>query len=57
MKKKYQHPITRELLITGAVSLLAGSKLKEEIPENGGGINPDTEVETGLGHEFDFDMD
>ena len=57
MKKKYQHPITRELLITGAVSLLAGSKLKEEIPENGGGINPDTEVETGLGHEFDLDMD
>lgn len=47
MKKTYQQPVTRELLIK-AVPLLAGSYLQEGETENGGGINPDTEVSTGL---------
>jgi len=47
MKKTYQQPVTRELLIK-AVSLLAGSYLQEGETENGGGIDPDIEVDTGL---------
>jgi hypothetical protein len=57
MKKKYQHPVTRELLITGAVSLLAGSNFVEGKVENGGGIDPDIHVETGLSREDDFELD
>lgn len=47
MKKTYQQLVTRELLIE-AVPLLAGSYLQEGETENGGGINPDTEVDAGL---------
>lgn len=47
MKKTYQQPVTRELLIK-AVPLLAGSYLQEGETENGGGIDPDTEVDIGL---------
>jgi hypothetical protein len=47
MKKTYQQPVTRELLIK-AVPLLAGSYLQEGETENGEGIDPDTEVDTGL---------
>lgn len=47
MKKTYQQPVTRELLIK-AVPLLAGSYLQEGETENGGEIDPDTEVDTGL---------
>lgn len=47
MKKTYQQPVTRELLIK-AVPLLAGSYLQEGETENEGGIDPDTEVNTGL---------
>ena len=47
MKKKYQRPITRELLIK-AVPLMAGSYFKEGETANGGGIDPNTEVNTGL---------
>ena len=47
MKKTYQQPVTRELLIK-AVPLLAGSYFQEGVTENGGGINPGTEVNTGL---------
>jgi hypothetical protein len=57
MKKKYQHPVTRELLITGAVSLLAGSNFVEGKVENGGGIDTDIHVETGLSREDDFELD
>lgn len=51
MKKTYQQPVTRELLIK-AVPLLAGSYLQEGETENGGGINPDTEVVTGLSRRY-----
>ena len=47
MKKKYQKPVTGELPYEAA-PLLAGSYLREAETENGGGIDPDTEVETGL---------
>ena len=47
MKKTYQQPVTRELLIK-AVPLLAGSYLQEGETENGGEIDPNTEVDTGL---------
>lgn len=47
MKKTYQQPVTRELLIE-AVPLLAGSYLQEGETENGGGIDLDTEVDIGL---------
>lgn len=47
MKKTYQQLVTRELLIE-AVPLLAGSYLQEGETENGGGIDSDTEVDTGL---------
>ena len=47
MKKTYQQPVTMELL-TEAVPLLAGSYLQEGETENGGGIDPDTEVDIGL---------
>ena len=47
MKKTYQQPVTEELL-SEAVPLLAGSYFQEGVTENGGGINPDTEVNTGL---------
>ncbi len=53
MKKTYQQPVTRELLIE-AVPLLAGSYLQEGETENGGGINPDTEVSTGLCRSNNF---
>lgn len=52
MKKTYQQPVTRELLIK-AVPLLAGSYFQEGETENGGGINPDTEVNTGLSRRND----
>lgn len=52
MKKTYQQPVTRELLIK-AVPLLAGSYFQEGETENGGGINPGTEVNTGLSRRND----
>lgn len=51
MKKTYQQPVTRELLIK-AVPLLAGSYLQEGETENGEGIDPDTEVDTGLSRRY-----
>ena len=51
MKKIYQQPVTRELLIK-AVPLLAGSYLQEGETENGGEIDPDTEVDTGLSRRY-----
>ena len=51
MKKTYQQPVTRELLIK-AVPLLAGSYLQEGETENGGGINPDIEVDAGLSRRY-----
>ncbi len=56
MKKTYQQPVTRELLIK-AVPLLAGSYLQVGETENGGGINPDTEVDTGLSRYNVWDED
>jgi hypothetical protein len=47
MKKRYQQPITGELLYE-ADSLLVGSPFKEVETENGGGIDPDTQVDEGL---------
>ena len=52
MKKTYQQPVTRELLIK-AVPLLAGSYFQEGVTENGGGIDPGTEVNTGLSRRND----
>ena len=51
MKKKYQRPITRELLIK-AVPLMAGSYFIVGETENGGGIDPNTEVNTGLSRRY-----
>ncbi|MBO5537590.1 MAG: hypothetical protein J5971_00850 [Prevotella sp.] len=56
MKKTYQQPVTRELLIK-AVPLLAGSYLQVGETVNGGGINPDTEVVTGLSRYNVWDED
>jgi len=56
MKKTYQQPVTRELLIK-AVSLLAGSYLQEGETVNGEGIDPDTEVDTGLSRSSIWDED
>ena len=47
MKKTYQQPVTEELL-SEAVPLLAGSCFQEGVTENDGGIDPGTEVNTGL---------
>ena len=55
-KKPYQHPVTRVLLITRAAPLLTASPFITEDPESGGDIDPNTEVDTGLGREFDFDI-
>ena len=55
MKKPYQHPVTRELLITGAVPLMAGSPFNIVDPEPGESVDPGTQVDTGLGREYDFD--
>lgn len=55
MKKTYQHPVTRELLITRAAPLLTASHLMTVDPESGGGINPGTPVDTGLSREFTLD--
>ena len=57
MKKKYQRPVTRELSIIRAVPLMAGSPFKTEDPELTGGVDPGTEVDTGLSRESDFDVD
>ena len=53
MKKIYQQPVTRVLLIK-AVPLLSGSYFQEGETGNGGGIDPDPEngVETGLSRSF-----
>jgi hypothetical protein len=51
MKKLYQQPVTRELLIKAA-PVLTGSYLQEGETGNGGGIDPNTEVETGLSRSF-----
>jgi len=51
MKKTYQQPVTRGLL-TKADPLLAGSYLQVGETENGGGINPGTEVNTGLSRHY-----
>lgn len=51
MKKTYQRPITRELLIK-AVPLMAGSYFRVGETENGGGIDPNTEVNTGLSRRY-----
>lgn len=48
MKKTYQQPVTGELLIKEEDPLLAGSYFQEGVTENGGGIDPGTEVNTGL---------
>jgi len=53
MKKTYQQPVTRELLIKAA-PLLAGSYFLEGVTVNGGGINPDTEVNTGFSRRNDI---
>jgi len=51
MKKTYQQPVTRELLIK-AVPLLAGSYFQEGETGDGGGIDPGTEVNTGLSRRY-----
>lgn len=51
MKKTYQRPITRELLIK-AVPLMAGSYFREGETEYCGGIDPNTEVNTGLSRRY-----
>ena len=61
MKKKiYQRPIMQELLISREVSLLSGSNpyLKEGETGNGGPIDTNNPVGSGLSREFDdFDDD
>ena len=57
MKKPYQCPVTRELFITRTVPLLAGSNTKLVEVESGGGIDPSSHVDIGLGREFNIDDD
>ena len=56
MKKRYQRPDILELPISGAV-LQTGSNpyIKEKDSESAGGIDPDTQVSTGLGRRGAFD--
>lgn len=56
MKKRYQQPDTGELLYEAA-PLLVNSYFREAETENGGGIDPDTEVETGLSRNSLWDDD
>ena len=56
MKRPYQHPVTRELPIIRAVPLLAASPFAE-LETEPGDVDPGTQVDTGLGREFDFDND
>ena len=51
MKKIYQQPVTRVLLIK-AVPLLSGSYFQEGETGDGGGIDPGTEVNTGLSRRY-----
>lgn len=53
MKKTYQQPVTWELL-SEAVPLLANSPFKEAETEDGGGIDPGTEVNTGLSRRYNI---
>lgn len=55
MKKIYQRPVIEELLGFGDISLLTESHFTEMDPEPGGGIDPGTQVDTGLGRGYDFD--
>lgn len=56
MKKQYQRPDILELLITGAVPLTGSNPyIKEKDSESAGGIDPDTQVSTGLGRRGAFD--
>ena len=57
MKKRYQRPVTRELPIARVVPLLADSSpyIKEKESESAGGIDPETQVSTGLGRRGAFD--
>jgi hypothetical protein len=55
MKKKYQRPVTRELLLTKAVPLVAASPFRIEDLIPSGEVDPTTEVETGLSRDFDLD--
>ena len=56
MKKPYQRPVTQVLPIIRAVPLLAASPFIEENPVPGD-IDPNTQIDTGLAREFDFDDD
>lgn len=52
MKKPYQQPVTQELPINWAVPLLTGSPFIEAETESGGGVDPITEIDTGLSRDF-----
>ena len=52
MKKIYQKPAAWELL-SQTVPLLAGSYVSVGETESGGGVDPDTEVDTGLSRHYD----
>lgn len=56
MKKRYEKPVIGELLYEAA-PLLVGSHFREVEPEDGGGIDPGTEVNTGLSRNSVWDDD
>ena len=51
MKKPYQQPVTQELPLAWAVPLTT-SHFIEGDTESGGGIDPGTEIDTGLSRDF-----
>ena len=57
MKKRYQRPVTREVPITGAVTMQSGSSpyIKETDAENGGGIDTGNQTSTGFSRRNAFD--
>ena len=57
MKKRYQRPDTRAVLITGAVTMQSGSNpyIKEKDAENGGGIDTGNQTSTGFSRRNAFD--
>ena len=56
MKKPYQRPVTQVLPIIRAVPMLAASPF-QELESSPGDIDPNTQIDTGLAREFDFDDD
>lgn len=57
MKKEYMKPEQCVVVLRQSQPLLTTSPFKEGESELGEGIDPGTEVETGLSRDFDADSD